>query len=218
MVRRFRVLSCESSAVTQVARRGHVAAECSTVALTICPATPILKSILSPSNWGLMNAFKVSLSALISVMLTACASTSGSSFSPSESASSASVKAYWNRESLSVWEGYELLSVDNKFISYGMFLDPTTATTKIEPGQRKIVISVRFNKGYGTGPFEALVPMDVELKPTVQYQLKGMTTGTTVEAWLELASTGEKASNVYTAMYGKSAPAPVAIPIFIPAR
>jgi hypothetical protein len=165
-----------------------------------------------------MNIFKVSFSALILVMLAACASTGGSSFSPSESTNSASIQAYWNRESLAVWEGYELLSIDNKFVSYGMFLDPTTATTKIEPGQRKIVVSVKFNKGYGTGPFEAFVPMDVELKPAMQYQLKGMAAGTTVEAWLELASTGEKASNVFKAMYGKSAPAPVAIPIFIPAR
>lgn len=159
---------------------------------------------------------KISL-VVLPVLISACAST-GSSFSQSESASAATIKGYWNRESAFTWEGYGLLSVDDKFISPGLFGDPATATTKIEPGSRKIVVAARFNKGFGTGPFEAMVPMDVELKPSAEYQLKGIVSGTTVETWLENISNNEKSSNTFKAAYGKSAPPPAPIPIFIPAR
>lgn len=111
-----------------------------------------------------------------------------------------------------------MLAVDNKFISRGMFGDPSTAITKVDPGPREIVVTVRFNKGLGTGPFETMVPMDVDLKPATEYQLKGAVEGATVKTWLEFALTGEKASNTYTATYGKSARQPAPIPVFIPAR
>ena len=169
----------------------------------------------------LMNIRSTPIMALIvCALFTACASIGGKSFSPSDSANAATIKGYWNREGPFTWEGYGVLAVDDKFIQYSLFEDPPLSTTRIEPGPRRIVATARFSPGYGTGPgrFVAFVPMEIDLKPSSQYQLKGKVSGATVEVWLETVSNNERASRTFSAPYRRSEPTSTTIPIIIPAR
>jgi hypothetical protein len=150
--------------------------------------------------------------------LSGCASTGRSMFVQSEASDAATIQARWLRESLFVWEGHSLLNVDAKFVSVGFLGDPNTATTRVEPGSRRLVIRVVFSRGFGTGIFEAFVPLDVDLKPSTHYEINGNILGATVEVWLEESSSKQRVTEVGTASYSRlpPAPAPVFIPIFIP--
>jgi hypothetical protein len=45
-----------------------------------------------------------------------------------------------------------VLAVDDKFIQHLLFEDPPHSTTRVEPGPRRIVATVRFVPGYGVLP------------------------------------------------------------------
>jgi hypothetical protein len=152
--------------------------------------------------------------------LSSCASTNRSMFVQSDAQDAATIQARWVYEGLFVWEGYSLLTVDAKFVSVGFLGDPNAATTRVDPGSRRLVIRVVFGRGFRTGTFEAFVPLDVELKPSSHYEVNGNIIGATVEVWLEEAPSKQRVTEVGTASYSRQppSPAPVFIPIFIPLR
>jgi hypothetical protein len=152
--------------------------------------------------------------------LSGCASTGRSMFVQSDASDAGTIRARWVRESFFVWEGYSLLNVDAKFVSVGFLGDPTTATTRVDPGSRRLVIRVAFSRGFRTGTFEAFVPLDVDLKPSSHYEINGNILGATVEVWLEEIPSKQRVTEVGTASYSRlpPAPAPVFVPIFVPIR
>lgn len=152
--------------------------------------------------------------------LSGCASAGRSMFVQSEAPDAATIHARWVYESLFVWEGYSLLNVDAKFVSVGFLGDPNTATTRADPGPKRLVIRVVFGRGFRTGTFEAFVPVDADLKPSAIYEINGNILGATVEVWLEDPSSHQRVTEVGTASYTRlpPPPAPVFIPIFIPTR
>ena len=148
--------------------------------------------------------------------ISGCASTGRSMFVQSEAPDAATVQGRWLKESFYVWEGYSLLSVDDKFISLGLFADPHNATTRVDPGTRWLVVKAVFNRGFQTGPFEAYVALYTELKPLTSYEISGKISGVLVEVWLEDSSSKERLTEVGVAGYSRQPPAPALIPIFVP--
>jgi hypothetical protein len=165
-----------------------------------------------------MRTVAASIFASWCALLGGCASTGGSNFTPSTGADAATVKARWHRESAFVWEGYRFLSIDDKFVSAGFMSNPTEAVLTIDPGPRSFVVGVEFNRGLGTGPFQSVVSMKAALRPGVTYQLMGEVSGDSVSIWLQDERSKERGSEPASAAWGKGAPNPAVIPIFIPAR
>jgi hypothetical protein len=60
--------------------------------------------------------------------------------------------------------------------------------------------------------------MDVELKPSTEYEINGTVSGVTVEAWIENSSRKEKVSKIFKATYRRKASNPIPISITIPIR
>jgi hypothetical protein len=148
--------------------------------------------------------------------LSGCASTSRSMFVQSKASDAATIQARWLKESSYVWEGYSLLSVDDRFVSVGFFGDPNTAATRVDPGSRRLVVKAVFNRGLRTGPFEAYVPLNADLKPSSRYEIDGQISGAVVEVWLGESSSKERVTEIGTASYSSQPKPPVVIPLFIP--
>ncbi|MHB8623611.1 MAG: hypothetical protein ACYC9J_12605 [Sulfuricaulis sp.] len=164
-----------------------------------------------------MNILKWCGAIFLAMLAGACAFTGDNFFSQNMSPDAASIKSYWHRESVSTWEGFAPVAVDNKYISYGMFDDPDTAIIKLEPGHREIIARAHFKRGFGTNSCESVVPMVVELSPSTVYEFNGDVAGVTVEIWIENASTKEKVSKVFKVACGEGGhKSPPPQMIFIP--
>lgn len=132
---------------------------------------------------------------LLSIILSACAAT-GEGFHPdAQGVGVVTVNKTFHREGLHTWTSFALYSVNGKRVPPGFISAPDN--TKLAPGKSKIVALASFNDG--GGPYEAEVPMEVELLPDATYEIDGRVSGMTVETWLTLASTKEKASKSFFA-------------------
>ncbi len=108
-----------------------------------------------------------------------------------------------------------MYSVNGERVPYGFFSAPSQ--TKLRSGKSKIVVLASFNSGMGA-PFEAKVPMEVELNPDTTYEVAGKVSGMSVETWLVDASSKEKVSGSFYAVAGKTYQAPTVTIIRLPAR
>ncbi len=104
----------------------------------------------------------------------------------------ATIKAYWHRDSLPVWEGYTFEEIDGKTIMGPLFGDAEKATYEILPGDKTFLIGAIFNKG--DGPKQTQIPMKAAIKEGHTYQLRGKVQDKLVSVWLEDATTSEKVS------------------------
>ncbi len=135
-------------------------------------------------------------------------------FQPSAHPQAASVKGFWQRESLQVWEGLRIYTIDDRFVNFGLAGDPYNAPLKIEPGERAFVVGVAFNRGAGTGgPFNATVTVVAQVEPGADYQLASEVKGNAVLVWLEdLRSRKRTAAG---SAEWKTTPEPLGIPVYI---
>lgn len=150
-----------------------------------------------------MNIYKFYGVTFLSMLIGACAFSGPNSFSQSVSPEAASIKSYWHSESVSTWEGFAPVAVDNKRIFPGMFNDLDTATIKLEPGHREVIARAHFKRGFGTNTCESVVPMVVELKSSTAYEFNGVMKGASAEIWIEDALTKEKVSKVFQVACGE---------------
>ena len=108
----------------------------------------------------------LALIVLFATLVAGCASTGG--YIQSESPDASIVKSSSHRDDWSTWESYRVMAVDDKFISGPLSATADTAE-RIAPGTRSLVIGIQFNRGFGTGPFDAMAPLTVTLKPGASY-------------------------------------------------
>lgn len=140
-----------------------------------------------------MNSLRVAAIVIAMAILVACAVTGDNLLTKTTSADSSSIVGQWQRSGLSpVWHGYRLDSVDGEKVSYGLTLNPYIVPIEIDPGSREIVVYTIFNTG--TTQLSANIPMTVDIKPSTKYVINALVSGKYIEAWIEHATTGEKAS------------------------
>lgn len=133
---------------------------------------------------------------VLSIILSACATTGEGFHADAQGIGVVTVNKTFHREGIFTWTSFTLYSVNGKRVPPGFVAAPNN--TKLAPGKSKIVALASFNDG-GGGPYEAEVPMEVELLPDATYEIDGRVSGMTVEAWLTLASTKGKASRSFFA-------------------
>ncbi len=155
---------------------------------------------------------------LLFTTLSGCSTTGGkSSFIESQAPDAARITGSWARESMTFWEGYSLISVDDKFLSRGVFSSGVSASTRVTAGRRKIVVHANFNRGLNSGPFESYIELNAILKPSQSYIIKGRIEGQRVTAWLEDLKMKKRISDIGKSNYQKESGGTY-VPIYIPAR
>lgn len=133
------------------------------------------------------------------ILTTACANMDATQVEP---IALTSISGKWHKDGLLIWEGHRLDTVDGKSVSFGFAPNPYKVTVKVEPGRRKLVVLALFNND--RTQLSATVPMDVTILPTTKYVINAVVKGTYIDAWLEVAGTGEKASEVFKGLCEKS--------------
>ncbi len=151
---------------------------------------------------------KFLVSALTLVVLSGCATTGGEQHIDAQGEDAATINSTSTRYGFQKWTQFSPYSVNEKIVPLGFVSDPEKV--RVAPGKSAIVVRARYNDG-GNGPFITLVPMKVELLPGTTYEINGIVTGTTVEAWLSLASTHEKASSSFFASGRESLASPTVV-------
>ena len=136
------------------------------------------------------------------VALAGCATTDRVTSRQSEATTSTSIAGHWRKDRMQMWEGHRLDSVDGKTISFGLALNPYAVVVNVEPGQRKLVVLTLFN--INNTQLSATIPMTVDLKPATNYAINAVASGVYIEAWLEVAGSGEKASETFKGVCHKS--------------
>jgi hypothetical protein len=107
-----------------------------------------------------------------------------------------------------------MISVDDKFIGplyWG-------GAVKMEPGQHLITVKMSFNRGLGTGPFEAQVALRPVLLPAQHYVLNGSVEGVEVTVWVEDAATGVRVGESQSGQWRDMPRQETSTPIFIPIK
>jgi len=100
------------------------------------------------------------------------------------------------------WEVYGILSIDNKFVDYGLFSDNFNTKVNIPQGNHSIVALGKFNKGVmGTGPFYATSNIDFKANPGKNYKLKGSLDGKSMKFWIIDTQTKKIVSKKINAPY-----------------
>lgn len=155
------------------------------------------------------------LAALTLIFLTGCAGVESRMYPEATSQDAAIIRGSWNREALTIWQGYLVMQVDGKAMSYGFMTDKTAEQKRIEAGQRNLLVKAFFNRG--DGPQNSYLPIRADLQPSVAYIVQGCVSGTGVEIWLEEQETKKRASEIASTSQSHSEQ-PAFIPIFIPKR
>lgn len=141
--------------------------------------------------------------ALSAALTTACSLTPTVPSADNQSADTSSITGRWVREGLaSTWEGHRLDSIDGKKISFGFTIRPYLVPVKVEPGPRKLVVVALFN--VDQTQYSATIPMDAFIKPSTAYTINAAISGNKIESWLEIADTGEVASERFRGECRKS--------------
>jgi hypothetical protein len=130
------------------------------------------------------------------LFLSACATTGENFYAEEKVENSAIIKKGGQREGAFSWTSFTLYSVNGKRVPYGFISAPSQ--TKLAPGLSKIVVLASFNDGAGA-PYEAKIPLEIELTPETTYVLSGKVLGARVETWLANESTKEKIGASYSA-------------------
>lgn len=148
------------------------------------------------------------------VMLTGCAALrSGPTFTPSKAEEAAVIKTRMKRDGIFVWANYELLAIDSKYYSPGLFENSSRTGVKLDPGEHEIVVAVNFNNG--TGVARAVASMRVQLQPRSIYQVDGEVDGVSYRMWMENVETQEKVSMPSSGRWSRT---PIPITVVVPAR
>lgn len=134
---------------------------------------------------------------LFAFLLNGCASVD--TYVPPTGQPTAKVAGNFHRDSFYVWQRCELLSIDNKTVSYGFF-DGIATKIPVTPGTHSFVAQTTINRGFAKGPYGAIVEVKALVKPGWDYQLNCGINGAKTDAWLS-DSAGRKASATFSAPY-----------------
>jgi hypothetical protein len=140
--------------------------------------------------------------AMIISLLASCASVDNGVVLHSQSVNAAIVTGRWNKDKLLIWEGHRLDVVDGTPVSFGWVSNPYSVGVRIDPGHRKLVILALFNNS--STQYSATIPMEVDLKPSVNYMINANISGNFIESWLEVATTGERVTDKFRGQCLKS--------------
>lgn len=140
-----------------------------------------------------MRATVILVTIIFGSLLVSCIAP-GEAFKPYRESDAATITDGFTSHGLLTYSNYELFSVDEKRVQKPLAGIPTR---RLQPGARKLVIYVSFDRGKGA--YEAFVPAVVELKPSTAYVLAGDVVGEGVEVWLVEKATGQRASDKFSA-------------------
>ena len=132
---------------------------------------------------------KILTTAFLLLFLSACATTGENFYTEEKVGNGAIIKKGGQRDGAFTWTSFTLYSVNGKRVPYGFVSAPSQ--TKLAPGKSKIVILASFNDGVGA-PYEAKIPLEIELTSETTYVISGKVSGASVETWLANESTKEK--------------------------
>jgi hypothetical protein len=130
--------------------------------------------------------------------LAGCATTDSASPTQRPEPNGTSITGRFHRDTVMTWQRYGLESVDGKKVEFGFLSDAYTTPVDVEAGRRKLVVTALFNKD--SKQYSATVAMDVDLKPSVKYTINAAVSGKYIDAWLDIAATGERATEKFTAV------------------
>lgn len=130
---------------------------------------------------------------IFSGIISACATTGEKLYTDAQGQNVVTIKNTFERNGLVTWQHFFLHSVEGKRIPQGLF--SLTDNVKLHPGKSKIVATAYFNDG--NGPYEAQIPMQVELSPGETYYIRGKISDLKPEVWLTTSSADEKVSRSF---------------------
>ena len=105
------------------------------------------------------------------------------------------------------WNQFRLYSVDDKLVhSLRPHTDPekvadfrnddSKKATKIQAGERNLIIEASFHRGERSGPFISKIPLTFNAVQNGVYRLNGEVSGKVIKVWVENYSTAERVSKV----------------------
>jgi uncharacterized protein YceK len=150
------------------------------------------------------------------VLLSGCAATKNSYIEPKATEkNTATIVSSFTRNSLADWAGYNIATIDDKSVSYGI-MDRDWVTFHITSGAHKLVVAAEFNTGFGGAcPCSAFSEVSFNAEAGKNYKLVGEIKGVTVKFWVVDKDTNAIISEVATSAYGSSQRTNF-VPIYIP--
>jgi len=132
---------------------------------------------------------------VVTLLLSGCATTQNSYVPPSKDKDEvATITSSWVRNGLSDWEGYNIETIDGKYVSYGL-MDKDWVTFNIGSGKRKLIVYSEYNKTFGGScPCEAYAELSFTAEPRNNYMVTGEVNGLSVDFWIIDKETNEKVS------------------------
>lgn len=162
-----------------------------------------------------MNKFLIIF--FMSILLIACANTTYKvpKADPSNKQKLATVCGNSERKGFYTWQNSQILSIDNKDVSYG-FKSKTSYKIPVTAKQEHtFVINTQFNRSFsGGGPYVAMQDLKAKLEPGMDYKVKEAVDGAKVNVWLENLA-GKRISSISSAPYSANPINTVVIPILM---
>lgn len=122
-------------------------------------------------------------------------------YSESMSPDAASVVGYYNRIDSTIWERFSLLAVDDYFIKSNISGFNSVDELFINYGSHILTVRVNFNRGIGTGPYEAIIPISANLHEKTKYRIVGKINQGQVSVWIEDIKTGSRITEIQNGNY-----------------
>ena len=102
---------------------------------------------------------------------------------------SATIQTKWNRQTVTTWEGVNIMAIDGELTGAGM----DAAKLHVAPGKHDLDLHIKFNQGIGSGgPYYKSLKFAVNLYPNTAYFLNFSIEEATISVWLDEISTGNR--------------------------
>jgi hypothetical protein len=135
----------------------------------------------------------------LALSLTGCASVN-TYVDPAPRPGLATVQNHFKRNGAFDWQRSNIYSIDNKVISYAFMLSPDSYKANVTPGMHSIVVQSEFLRGFGNGPYAAMVELKAALNPGMTYTLNETIDGLNAKVWLADAA-GNRRSEIASAPF-----------------
>ncbi len=127
-----------------------------------------------------MRAFIV----IFALLLSGCVTTNSYVPPAKDQKAIAKITNTWLRNGLADWEGYNIETIDEKYVSY-LIKGKDGRTFRIAPGIRKLTVQGVYNRSFGGScPCEAYAELSFTAKAGREYVLKGKVRGIYVDFWV----------------------------------
>jgi hypothetical protein len=125
---------------------------------------------------------------------------------------SVEVRTKWTEPKRFVWDRIEIVSVNNKFVG-SIYVG---GSVRMNSGSNLIAAKMTFNRGFDTGPFEAIASVSVDLPRAGSYAMNGEVNGAEVILWVEDVVTGRKVGESKPVPWRMAPKQATPVPVFVP--